>query len=189
MNETGPFGKGCYDYLVHAQLVHTVRRRRDVRNGIHRSDFMKMDFMDLSAVDRRLCFRHDREDFFRQRIRPLRKPAAPDHFQHIGKVPVLMVMVFVVMPVVVMMMVMLVDRHLKICSGKAVFASLFQFERNMFQLQSFQHTEQPGTIHAQIRHRRHKHIAADAGCTFKIQNLSHFAGPPFTIKRLIWAAR
>ena len=188
MNETGPFGKGCYDYLVHAQLIHAVRRRRDVRNGIHRTDFMKMDFMDLSAVDRRLCLCHDREDFFRQRIRPLRKSTAPDHFQHIGKIPVLMVVVVMFMPVMVVM-VMMMDRHLKICSGKAVFANLFQFERNMFQLQFFQHSEQPGTIHTQIHHRRHKHITADAGCTFKIQNFSHFAGPPFTIKRLIWAAR
>lgn len=198
-DDSRPFRQSGHNALRNLQIVRKDRRRRDVRNRIHGTHFVKMDLVNPAAVRFRFRLRDNPENFMRQFSGSVRHLAAVENFVHIRKVPVF---VRLMMSVRLMMLVMsgmgvrfrmpgMLMRCMRfVMPGMAVMVRFVDdnveitalqtvgfFPRNAvlhsFQIQTGQDCMEFVPVRAEIQQCRDGHVAADSSGSFQIQQFAH----------------
>ena len=98
---TVPFRQRFNNAIGYIKVVNQYRRRHNINNGVHCTNFVKMHFLHWATMCLCFGFGDNAEYFLCQCRRPLRQPGVTYYMQHICQIAMNMFMaVFVIMPVI-----------------------------------------------------------------------------------------
>jgi len=178
-----------------AEQFEPVAGAGEVADGIHRANFVEVDFVWRQAVDFSFGLGDPLEDGNGFLFHPRGELAARNDFLYFGKIPLLLVMMFllrmvvvvlvrVVMRMIVVMRPMMVavlvgmlmavvrvrEVDIKFHTGDGGFLSARNVQMPAVELELVQLTFEIFGVNAKVEQRRDEHVAGDAAENIKIQD-------------------